>query len=139
MAKKLDISQNRRSCWPKELEKANDKEQPEIRYITRAPTVEQAAVDVKKEVDAGKSPANQIPADKTIVTANTKEQKVDVYRVTLDKAKLGFNTLVLVGGDLPFEVGAGPSYTNKDWGADAGYTTRNRGYIMSRFYPKFLN
>lgn len=138
LAKRLDISEKQAQRLAKELKAANEKE-PEFRYITRAPTVEQAAVNVKKDIDAGKSPANQIPADKTIVTPNVKEQKVDVYRVTLDKAKLGFNTLVLAGGDLPFEVGAGLSYTNKDWGADAGYTTRNRAYMLGRFYPKFLN
>ena len=138
LAKALDISKSQAQKLTVELAKAKDKE-PEVRYIVQAPTVEKAAEQVKRDIDAGKSPANKIPADKTVVTPNVTEQKVDVYRITLDKAKWGFDTLVLAGGDLPFEAGAGVSYTNKDWGADAGYTTRNRVYVLSRFYPKFLN
>ncbi len=138
LAKQLNITQGQAKLLATELAKVQDKP-PDIRYIVQAPTIEQAAVTVKRDIDAGKSPANAVPADKTVVTPNIKEQKVDVYRITLDKAKLGFNTLALAGGDLPFEVGAGISYTNKDWGADAGYTTRNRVYGMGSFYPKILN
>lgn len=138
LVKALDITKAQAQKLTVELAKAKDRE-PDIRYVVQAPTVERAAVQVKKDIDAGKSPANKIPADKTVVTPNQTEQKVDVYRITLDKAKWGFNTLVLAGGDLPFEAGAGISYTNKDWGADLGYTTRNRAYLMGRFYPKILN
>ena len=133
LTKKLDISQKQAQLLSKELEKASEKE-PEIRYITRAPTIEQAAVTVKKDIDAGKSPANQIPADKTIVTANVKEQKVDVYSVTLDKAKWGVGGLVLPGGNDPVEFGAGISYHNKDWSASAGGTSRSRIFVMGTKY-----
>lgn len=133
LSKELDISKKQAQLLAKELEKANEKE-PEIRYITRAPTIEQAAVNVKKDIDAGKSPANQIPADKTVVTPNVKEQKVDVYRITLDKAKWGISGLVLAGGTDPVEFGAGASYHNKDWSASVGGTSRSRIFVMGTKY-----
>ena len=133
LAKALSISDNQAKKLATELAAANQRE-PDIRYIVQAPTVEQAAVQVKKDIDAGKSPANAIKADKTIVTPNTKDQKVDVYRITLDKARWGFNALVLAGGGLPVEVGGGPSYHNKNWSANGGVTSRGRGYVMMTWY-----
>ena len=50
-------------------------------------------------------PGHQIPTDKTIVTLNVKVQKVDVYRITLDKAKWSVSRLILVGGSDPVEFG----------------------------------
>ena len=138
LAKALSISGGQAKKLTAELAAANQRE-PNVTYVVQAPTVEQAAVQVKKDIDAGKSPANQIPADKTVVTPNKAEQKVDVYRIQMDKAKWGVSVLVLAGGGLPVEVGGGLSYTNKDWGADGGYTSKDRAYLMTRFYPKFLN
>jgi hypothetical protein len=60
---------------------------PVVSYHVTERTVEKAAEQVKKDIDAGASPANKIPADKTIVTPNTSEQKVDVYRITMDKPR----------------------------------------------------
>jgi hypothetical protein len=140
LAKRLDISQAQAAKLAAELAKVKaENREPEIKYIVQAPTVEKAAEQVKRDINAGKSPANKIPADKTVVTPNQTEQKVDVYRITLDKAKWGVSGLVLAGGTEAMELGAGISYTNKDWGADAGYTSKNRAYLLSRFYPKFLN
>lgn len=133
LAKRLDISQAQATRLAAELAKASNKD-PEIRYIVQAPTVEKAADQVRKDIDAGKSPANMIPADRTVVTPNVKEQKVDVYRITLDKAKFGVNVLILAGGTDPIEVGAGPSYKNKDWAANAGGTSRGRFYLMGTRY-----
>ena len=107
---------------------------PDIRYIVQAPTVEKAAEQVKRDIDAGKSPANMIPADKTVVTPNVKEQKVDVYRITLDKAKWGVSGLVLAGGSEAAEFGGGVAYHNKDWGANAGATNRGRVFVMGTKY-----
>ena len=133
LAKRLDISQAQATKLAAELAKASNKD-PEIRYIVQSPTVEKAADQVRKDIDAGKSPANMIPADRTVVTPNVKEQKVDVYRITLDKARFGVNVLVLAGGTDPVEVGAGPSYKNKDWVANAGGTSRGRFYLMGTKY-----
>lgn len=133
LAKALDISKNQAQKLTVELAKAKDKE-PEIRYIVQAPTVEKAAEQVKRDIDAGKSPANKIPADKTVVTPNQTEQKVDVYRITLDKARWGVSGLVLAGGADPVEFGGGVAYHNKDWGASAGVTTRSRVFVMGTKY-----
>lgn len=133
LAKQLSITQGQAKLLATELSKAQDKP-PEIRYIVQAPTIEQAAATVAKDIDKGNSLANQIPADKTVVTANVKEQKVDVYRITLDKAKWGFNALVLAGGDLPAEFGAGPAYHNKNYSIAAGATNQKRYYANGTWY-----
>ena len=133
LAKALDISQAQAKKLAAELAKAKDKE-PDIRYVVQAPTVEKAAEQVRKDIDAGKSPANMIPADKTVVTPNTKEQKVDVYRITLDKAKWGVSGLVVAGGSEAVEFGGGVAYHNKDWGATAGATSRGRVFVMGTKY-----
>lgn len=130
---KLDISMNNANMLKKEIEKANNKP-PEIRYIVQAATVEEAAKQEEKRIEEGTSPANQIPAHKTIVTPNIKEQKVDVYRITLDKARLGVNALVLVGGDKNAEVGIGPSWKNKDNAVNLGITSESRYYGMLTHY-----
>ena len=133
LAKALDISQAQAKKLATELAVAKNRD-PDIRYIVQAPTVEKAAEQVKRDIDAGKSPANKIPADKTVVTPNVKEQKVDVYRITLDKAKWGVSGLVLAGGTEAVEFGGGVAYHNKDWGATAGATSRGRVYVMGTKY-----
>ena len=133
LAKVLNVSQSTAKKLTAELTAANNRE-PNIRYIVQAPTVEQAATQVKKDIDAGKSPANQIPADKTVITPNKTEQKVDVYRITLDKAKWGVNALALVGGNETAEFGGGLAYHNKDWSVNAGGTNRGRVYVMGIKY-----
>lgn len=133
LAKALDISQAQAKKLAAELAVAKNRD-PDIRYIVQAPTVEKAAEQVKRDIDAGKSPANMIPADKTVVTPNTKEQKVDVYRITLDKARWGASGLAIVGGTEAAEFGAGISYHNKDWSASVGATSRGRGFVMGTKY-----
>ena len=133
LAKALDISQAQAKKLAAELAVAKNRD-PDIRYIVQAPTIEKAAEQVRKDIDAGKSPANKIPADKTVVTPNKTEQKVDVYRITLDKAKWGASGLVLAGGTEAAEFGAGISYHNKDWSASAGVTTRSRVFVMGTKY-----
>ena len=133
LAKALDISQAQAKKLAAELAVAKNRD-PDIRYIVQAPTVEKAADQVRKDIDAGKSPANKIPADKTVVTPNVSEQKVDVYRITLDKAKWGVSGLVLAGGSEAAEFGGGVAYHNKDWGATAGATSRGRVYVMGTKY-----
>ena len=135
LAKRLDISQAQATKLAAELAKAKaENREPDIRYIVQASTIERAAEQVRKDIDAGKSPANKIPADKTVVTPNTQEQKVDVYRITLDKAKWGVSGLALAGGTEAAEFGAGISYHNKDWSASAGVTTRSRVFVMGTKY-----
>lgn len=133
LAQKLSISDAQAKKLATELAAANNKD-PDIRYIVQAPTIEKAAEQVKKDIDAGKSPANKIPADKTVVTPNKTEQKVDVYRITLDRARWGVSGLVLAGGSEAAEFGGGPAYHNKDWSISAGGTNRGRVFVMGTIY-----
>ncbi len=86
LAAALNISQAEAKALQAKLIEAQNKP-PVVSYHVTERTVEKAAEQVKKDIDAGKSPANKIPADKTIVTPNTDQQKVDVYRITMDKPR----------------------------------------------------
>ena len=65
-----------------------ERTQPIAIYYTQAPTVEQAAEKVKKDI-AHSNPnlpkAAIEKSDRTAVVANTDEQKVDVYKINLNK------------------------------------------------------
>lgn len=87
---------------PKELSKAihvteqqaqevisiKERTQPVATYYTQAPTVEKAAEKVKQDI-AHSNPnlpkAATEKSDRTAVVANTEEQKVDVYKINLNK------------------------------------------------------
>ena len=66
-----------------------ERTQPVATYYTQAPTVEQAAENVKKDI-AHSNPnlpkAATEKTDRTAVVANTDKQKVDVYKINLNKA-----------------------------------------------------
>jgi hypothetical protein len=65
-----------------------ERTQPVATYYTQAPTIEQAAENVKKDI-AHSNPnlpkAATEKSDRTAVVPNTEEQKVDVYKIKLDK------------------------------------------------------
>ena len=65
-----------------------ERTQPVATYYTQASTVEQAAENVKKDI-AHSNPnlpkAATEKSDRTAVVANTDEQKVDVYKINLNK------------------------------------------------------
>lgn len=65
-----------------------ERTQPVATYYTQAPTVEKAAEKVKKDI-AHSNPnlpkAATEKSDRTAVVANTEEQKVDVYKINLNK------------------------------------------------------
>lgn len=87
---------------PKELSKAihvteqqaqevisiKERTQPVATYYTQAPTVEKAAEKVKQDI-AHSNPnvpkAATEKSDRTAVVANTNEQKVDIYKINLNK------------------------------------------------------
>lgn len=66
-----------------------ERTQPVATYYTQASTVEQAAENVKKDI-AHSNPnlpkAATEKSDRTAVVANTDQQKVDVYKINLNKA-----------------------------------------------------
>ena len=62
--------------------------QPVATYYTQAPTVEKAAEQVKKDIAHSNPNLPKVAtekSDRTAVVANTNEQKVDVYKINLDK------------------------------------------------------
>lgn len=114
-----------------------ERTQPVATYYTQAPTVEKAAEKVKQDI-AHSNPnlpkAATEKSDRTAVVANTDEQKVDVYKINLNKGhkikagvtlidKKAFETIGYQAGK--FEVlthfngqhleGASALYTVKEW------------------------
>lgn len=69
---------------------------PEVTYYVTTPTVEAAAAKTVEQIsanDASLPDAATAKTDKTVVTANTDQQKVDVYKINLrnnHKIKVGF-------------------------------------------------
>lgn len=108
---------------PKELAKAihvteqqaqevisiKERTQPVATYYTQAPTVEVAAEKVNQDI------AHSIPnlpkaatekSDRTAVVANTEEQKVDVYKIKLDKPhSILAGVTVMTNGEVYETVG----------------------------------
>ena len=72
----------------KEVISVKERTQPVATYYTQAPTVEKAAEKVKNDI-AHSNPnlpkAATEKSDRTAVVANTEEQKVDVYKINLNK------------------------------------------------------
>lgn len=108
---------------PKELAKAihvteqqaqevisiKERTQPIATYYTQAPTVEKAAEKVKQDI-AHSNPnlpkAATEKSDRTAVVANTEEQKVDVYKIKLDKPhSILAGVTVMTNGEVYETVG----------------------------------
>ena len=86
-----------------------ERTQPVATYYTQASTVEQAAENVKKDI-AHSNPnlpkAATEKSDITAVVANTEEQKVDVYKIKLDKPhSILAGVTVMTNGEVYETVG----------------------------------
>ena len=86
-----------------------ERTQPVATYYTQASTVEQAAENVKKDI-AHSNPnlpkAATAKSDRTAVVANTEEQKVDVYKIKLDKPhSILAGVTVMTNGEVYETVG----------------------------------
>lgn len=86
-----------------------ERTQPVATYYTQASTVEQAAENVKKDI-AHSNPnlpkAATEKSDRTAVVANTEEQKVDVYKIKLDKPhSILAGVTVMTNGEVYETVG----------------------------------
>ena len=86
-----------------------EKTQPIATYYTQAPTVEKAAEKVKQDI-AHSNPnlpkAATEKSDRTAVVANTDEQKVDVYKIKLDKPhSILAGVTVMTNGEVYETVG----------------------------------
>lgn len=65
-----------------------ERTQPTATYYTQAPTVEVAAEKVKRDIEHSNPnlpKAATEKSDRTAVVANTNEQKVDIYKINLNK------------------------------------------------------
>lgn len=101
----LDVDSNTAGQLVKEIEYIHDgKIVPETTYYVTAPNLEKAADDtasnIKTTMATGKN-TNNLPTaavektDRTVVTANTDQKKVDVYKINLNKQhqiKMGIAT-----------------------------------------------
>ena len=86
-----------------------ERTQPVATYYTQASTVKQAAENVKKDI-AHSNPnlpkAATEKSDRTAVVANTEEQKVDVYKIKLDKPhSILAGVTVMTNGEVYETVG----------------------------------
>lgn len=83
--------------------------QPVSTYYVQAPTVEQAAKDTQQAIkrdDPALPKATTEKSDRTAVVANTNEQKVDVYKINLDKPhSIVAGVTVMTNGDIYETVG----------------------------------
>lgn len=126
------LKQKHRKSFPKK-----ERTQPIATYYTQATTVEVAAEQVKQDIthsNPNVPKAVTEKSDRTAVVANTDEQKVDVYKINLNKGhkikagvtlidKRAFETIGYQAGK--FEVlthfngqhleGASALYTVKEW------------------------
>ena len=88
--KQLDVSQSAAEKITKEIHYIQTGEtQPSVTYYVTAPTVETAAEQVAKDIKEGQPTVPKEAAqksDRTVVTADKEKQKVDVYKINLNKA-----------------------------------------------------
>lgn len=86
-----------------------ERTQPVATYYTQAPTVEQAAEKVKKDIEHSNPnlpKAATEKSDRTAVVANTEEQKVDIYKIKLDKPhSILAGVTVMTNGEVYETVG----------------------------------
>ena len=92
-----------------EVVSIKERTQPVATYYTQAPTVEVAAEKVKQDI-AHSNPnlpkAATEKSDRTAVVANTEEQKVDVYKIKLDKPhSILAGVTVMTNGEVYETVG----------------------------------
>lgn len=108
----LDVSQGTAEKITREIRYIQTGEtQPQVTYYVTAPTVEQAADKVAQDIKDGQPTVPKEAAqksDRTVVTADKDKQKVDVYKINLNKPhkiKVGAMTT----GDKTY-IGAGYQY-----------------------------
>ena len=83
--------------------------QPVVTYYVQAPTVEQAAKQTQQAIkrdDPALPKAATEKSDRTAVVANKEEQKVDVYKIKLDKPhSILAGVTVMTNGEVYETVG----------------------------------
>lgn len=108
VAKEIHVTQPAAQTIVREIERSSG-EAPSITYYVQSPTVEKAAETVKKQIEtkSPEAPAGVLKkSDRTVVTADDKLNKVDVYKISLRKAH---------------KLKAGMTYVNDKSYLSAGY------------------
>jgi len=129
LQEQLKISQGNAEALQAAYEQ--EKNKPATTFYVQAPSLPEAAEQVQERInnnDQTLPPMALEDSDRTVVVANETDYKVDVLKINLDKARLGMNVLVLAGDGG--EIGAGPSWKNRDNAINAGYTDKKRTYGM---------
>ena len=88
VAREIHVTQPAAQTIVREIEKSAG-ESPAVTYYVQAPTIQKAAESTARQIEnKDKSlPATAVEkSDRTIVAADDKEQKVDVYKINLRKA-----------------------------------------------------
>ena len=87
--KQLNVSQDAAEKITREIRYIQSGDtKPNVTYYVTAPTAETAAEQVAKDIKEGQPTVPKEAAqksDRTVVTANTEKQKVDVYKINLAK------------------------------------------------------
>ena len=88
---RLDISEQNAAALQDQLKKINTGQvQPVNHFYVTAPTIQAGAEKVQQQInrnDPALPPAAIEKTDRTVVTPNTDKQKVDVYKINLDKPR----------------------------------------------------
>lgn len=100
--KQLGVSQNTAEKITREIRYIQTGEtQPSVTYYVTAPTVETAAEKVAADIKDGQPTVPKEAAqksDRTVVTADKDKQKVDVYKINLNKTHKIKAGLMTAGG-----------------------------------------
>lgn len=87
LAKKLDISDKTAQQLAERLESIHaGKQNPDVTYYVQAPSLQEAADKTAQQIqdkDSSLPPEAFAKTDRTVVTANKPQQKVDVYKINL--------------------------------------------------------
>lgn len=131
--KQLDVSQGTAREITREIYHVQQADSPPaITYYVQAPDVEAGARQVAKDIQEGKPAVPAAAAektDRTVVTADTTRQKVDVYKINLrrnHKIKAGIMTADgKAYGGIGYQVGRweGMIYTRSGRKVDAAAIT----------------
>lgn len=108
--KKLSIDKDNAEQLQKKIQTA----QPNVTYYISSPSIESAAEETARKINAGDESLPKIATektDRTVVTPDAKQQKVDVYKINLNKnhkVKVG----VMTTGDKTYY---GVGYQQGKW------------------------
>lgn len=133
VSKELNVSQETAKQITKKIYQAQQGEtQPTVTYYIQAPDVQTGASQVANDIKEGKA---NIPTavtektDRTVVTPNEKKQKVDVYKINLNKShKIKAGIMTAGGktyGGIGYQAGRweGMIYTRTGRKIEAGSIT----------------